>query len=168
MTPHGPRSQAIAGGYLLVLIVLGGLALATSRVVAAASQHHVQRAPVVYTIAVLREQLARKERAWLGRTLLVRGVVANCGPLNAAPAPCLEEGGAGVVDPLPLVWGEQDLVRAFFRPVPFLSRLITGAQTVRWGETAVYRVQLQVQAGVYCGVPVCYSALLLNADTGAA
>jgi hypothetical protein len=67
--------------YLALLAGLAGLVLAARGVATTAPGGMAQRP--VYALAAVRDGLARDAGAWLGRPILVRGVVTDCGPLNA-------------------------------------------------------------------------------------
>jgi hypothetical protein len=89
----------------------------------------------VYSVAALRERLARDGRGWIGRTVLVRGVFANCGPSNGEPAYCLTPSPAGrdaasAIDPLPLALARTDPLTELLRHVPVLASLVPKARAV--------------------------------------
>jgi hypothetical protein len=120
----------------------------------------------IYTVAQVQLLLARDARAWVGRTILLQGMVA--GEPAYYPSPSLVDATANAaVDPLPLAWADPDPLRAFLRRLPWLGRLVPRAQPMRWGEVAVYRVQVRVETHTYCGARVCYQALLLDAAPAA-
>jgi hypothetical protein len=152
--------------YLVLLIGLAGLMIAACGVETTA--HGRMEYRPIYSLAAIRAGLARNAAAWLGRPILVRGVVTDCGPLSAVPIYCLAPDVAAVdptraVEPLPLVKAQPDRFWAFLRRLPLVGNLGSRPQAFRWDEAAIYRVALQVDIHTYCGDSVCYEAVLLDA-----
>jgi hypothetical protein len=131
------------------------------------------RSPV-YSVADVRSHLLEDPRGWLGRTLLVRGETIARG--------CREEAGTLVLcspqvvsltdpDPtlagasLPLVSARPDPVLTIVRHLPLVRSVAVPPQVVRWGQVAVYRVQLRTLADT-SGGSASYEALLLDAAPG--
>jgi hypothetical protein len=106
--------------------------------------------------------LARSPATWVGRTILVQGTVVAGNPVDYPSPNLVDVDALATVDPLPVVRLGPDPLRAFLRRLPWLGSLAPAAQTIRWDEVAVYRVQLRVQARAYCGPGVCYEAVLLD------
>jgi len=156
----------------LAFIGLAGLVLVTG-IAFAASSRRVDKGPV-YTVAEVRAHLADKPGAWVGRTVLVRGLAEAClgagswGDLplfqscSRQPPSLADSGSAGASESLPLIWGTQSRL-AWLRRVPLVSGLVPPALTPRWWTLATYRVQLQRAPDRLCGVTACYEALLLGA-----
>jgi hypothetical protein len=171
---------------LAALVLAGGLAL----VVATSSKGAFALGPV-YTVAQLRAGLADNPRAWIGRTLLVRGVAIgpiglSCPPNASCPLawPALIDAGAGNGPTLPLVavsvgrvlripsvsvgrvlplsLGPADPLLALLRRLPLVGRLVPGPQVLRWGKPTIYRVQVQDVAGPSPNAALPYRVLLLD------
>jgi hypothetical protein len=152
--------------YHVLLIGLAGLMIAACGV-ETATRGRLEQRPV-YSLAAIHAGLARDAAAWLGRPVLVRGVVTDCGPLSAVPIYCLAPGDAAgdptrAAEPLPLVKAQPDRFWAFLRRLPIVGNLGSRPQAFRWDEAAIYRVALQVDTHTYCGDSVCYEAVLLDA-----
>lgn len=118
----------------------------------------------VYTPARLRAALAHNPTRWVGRTVLVRGVVV--GYLGVTPSIPTFMTGKEVALPgaLGLTWGAEDRTLAFLRHLPLVGQFAPPPQQVRWNAQAVYRVRLHVMArSSMCVAPPCYAATLLDA-----
>ena len=155
---------------LLWLAAILGLLLLTSQVSAVLTRHQVQGP--VYTVDEVTTLLTRNPRAWVGRTVLVRGVAEPCleseGPArflqcHHRPGDFLDPGLAGASGHLPLVSGAQSTWLIFLRHLPLVSLVLPPQQTPQWGDTATYRVQLQTMPGCSYSFLFCYEALLLDA-----
>lgn len=155
-----PRSCTIAVSWLVLLIVLAGLLLATCSAAVTTSRRPV-RAPV-YTVGELRAYLAQDAGAWVGRTILVRGMVAGEPAYHPSPS-LVDANAAAAVDPLPLTWTGPDPLRANLRRLPILGGIVPRAQILHWGEVAVYRVELRATPAGSCPSAPCYQAVLLDA-----
>ena len=132
------------------------------------------RAPLdrVYTVAQVRAALARNPRAWVGRTVLVRGTMVvmafaclysgdgfKCGALQwkeldpEAPGP----------QPLILASAPASPLLALVHRLPLVGPLVPWPQPLREGP-GVYRLQLRAPS--HCPFPSanpsCASALLLD------
>jgi hypothetical protein len=140
-----------------LLIAVCGAALTTARQLAGSR---------VYSVAQVQRQLARDARGWLGRTILVRGMVAGEPAYHPAPS-LVAVDAAAPVDPLPLAWAGVDPLRTYLRRLPVLDSLAPPTQAVRWGVGAVYRIRLRAAPAGSCAVPPCYQALLLDAAPAA-
>jgi hypothetical protein len=136
-----------------LLIAICGAALTTARQLAGTR---------VYSVAQVQRHLARDARRWVGRTILVRGVVAGEPAYHPSPS-LVDVDAAAPIDPLPLAWAGADPLRAYLRRLPVLDRLAPQVQAVRWGAVAVYRIQLRVAPASSCPYPPCYEAVLLDA-----
>jgi hypothetical protein len=156
-----PFAVALAG-----LMLAGGLALVVSTV-----STDVGAFGPVYTVSELRARLADNPRAWLGHTVLVRGVALGLGlglscPSNASCAvawPALVDADvAGPGSYLPLSMGPANPLLALLRRLPLVERLVPGPQLLRWGRPAIYRVQVQDVAGTSAHGTQRYAAVLLD------
>ena len=126
----------------------------------------------VYTVAQVRAGLARNPRAWVGRTVLVRGTMVvmvfacpyggdgfKCGALQweeldpDAPGP----------QPLILAPASASPLLTFLQRLPLVGSSMPSAQPLREGP-GVYRIQLRAPS--HCPFPAanpsCASALLLD------
>jgi hypothetical protein len=149
-----------------LILLVAALALVLGAGGAAAIRTSQRADGPVYTVAEVQAHLERNPGAWVGRTLLVRGMVG--GEPAYDPSPSLVDASASpAVDPLPLAREGPDPLWAFLRCLPWLASLAPRAQALHWGEAAVYRVRVQAQTQTYCGASVCYEAVLLDAASAA-
>jgi hypothetical protein len=122
-------------------------------------------------VSELQAGLADNPHAWLGHTVLVRGVALRLGlglscPSNAScPVawPALVDADAPPLRSfLPLSMGPANPLLALLRRLPLVGRLVPGPQLLRWGRPASYRVQVQDAAGTSPTGTRRYAAVLLN------
>jgi hypothetical protein len=121
-----------------------------------------------YTVAGLQRQVAGDPRHWLGRTVLVKGVVASIGDASGPEGIVL---GMTLTDPgepsgatdLTVVWGPADPLLGFLRHLPLIGQLAPRAQAEHWDTIATYRVRLRAAPASACQSRPCYEALLLDA-----
>lgn len=151
---------------VIALVAVGGLVAVVTT--------HVGAATSVYTPSALRAGITRNPSAWVGRTVLVRGLVVGCGPwmhcpirqMGTPPLALADSATAPPSQALPLQWGSQDDMLAALRRLPFVGRWIPRPQTAHWGTTALYRVRLQALPATACGVQrrsaPCDGAALLD------
>jgi hypothetical protein len=112
-------------------LVLAALTLAVAIIIA--TEHRLTSAGAIYTVARVRAGLARTPQAWIGRTILVRGLVIRCRLVEGCVAlppgiprvglvdgiPIIEMPRAAVLSQaLPLQVGE-DPLRSFLRLITF-------------------------------------------------
>jgi hypothetical protein len=124
----------------------------------------------VYTVWALRAALQQAPQDWVGRTLLVRGVVKSCPYVGYGPCarwqPALSDRWAAArsaaVAPLPLVWGSAPPLLSFLRRVPFLGSVTPPPQELHWDTLTSYRIQLRAGSCGWAHLP-CYEALLVDA-----
>jgi hypothetical protein len=147
------RSPLLLVG-LLGLLLAGGLAVA-------AFAWSLDRDPL-YAVAQVQAQFAHHPATWVGRAIMVQGVVVAGNPVDY-PSPSLVDRDARAVDPLPLTRRGPDPLRALLRGLPLLGSLAPRAQVIRWDTVAVYRVQLLVQGRAHCGAGICDEAVRLDA-----
>jgi hypothetical protein len=152
-----PFAAALAG-----LVLVGGLALVVSRV-----STGVGAFGPVYTVSELRAGLATNPHAWLGHTMLVRGVAL--GPACPPHASCVFAWPALVGadatrlgNSLVLSMGPANSLLALLRRLPLVRRLVPGPQLLRWGRPAVYRVRVRGAAGTPPRGTRHYEAVLLD------
>jgi hypothetical protein len=152
-----PFAVALSG-----LVLAGGLALVVSTV-----STGVGALGPVYTVSELQAGLADNPHAWLGHTVLLRGValVPACPP-NASCVvawPALVDAEAPPPRSyLPLSMGPANPLLALLRRLPLVGRLVPGPQVLRWGRPARYRVQVQDAAGTSPNGTRHYAAVLLD------
>jgi hypothetical protein len=153
------------GGPIVLITALWSAAVVLVMSVCGSTLHTSGAA--VYTVTALRERLGSQPASVVGRTLSVQGIVQTCGPYDIAPPYCLAPGyqadPAMTVDPFPLVWTAPDPLRRWLAGLPLIDALVHVGQPVSPGEVGTYALRLRVQTGDYCGEPVCYEALLLDA-----
>jgi hypothetical protein len=153
-----PLAAALAG-----LVLAGGLALVVSTLSTGVGAF----APV-YRVSELRAGLADNPHAWLGHTMLVRGVALGlaCPPQASCVVfawPTLVDADAtGPGRSLPLSMGPASSLLALLRRLPLVGRLVPGPQLLRWGRPAVYRVQVRDAAGTSPNGTRHYEAVLLD------
>ena len=152
-----PICAALAG-----LVLTGGLALVVSTV-----STGVGALGPVYTVSELRTGLADNPHAWLGHTVLVRGVAL--GPTCPPNASCVfawpvlvDADATGPDSSLLLSMGPANSLLALLRRLPLLGRLMPGPQLLRWGRPAVYRVQVRDAARKLPRGTRHYEAVLLD------
>ena len=152
-----PFAVALSG-----LVLVGGLALGVSTVSTGGGAF----APV-YTVSELRAGLADNPRAWLGHTMLVRGVAL--GPACPPNASCVfawpalvDADATGPGSSVPLSMGPANSLLALLRRLPLVGRLVPGQQLLRWGRPAVYRVQVRDAVGTSPRGTRHYEAVLLD------
>jgi len=121
----------------------------------------------VYRVSQVAAALDHDPGAWVGRTVLVRGVafqlVKGCG-VRQWCAQGLYEPGARRPGPILLLEpGQADPFVARLRRVPILGGLAPPAQHLRGQVVAVYRVRFQVVPYASCDAHPCVTALLVDA-----
>jgi hypothetical protein len=124
----------------------------------------------VYSVDQVRVGLVNNPRAWLGRTIRVRGIVPSyyCpGPISLscppAPSTTLHSVARASDRSLPLFFGSAEGEASLFQSEPILRSLLPGPQHLLRGRAAVYRVRLQALAGDVCGYWPCYVTVLIDA-----
>jgi hypothetical protein len=129
----------------------------------------------VYSIAMVRAQLARDPDRWVGRTILVRGEVVPCVAMPIAVngrcaalaprdwQPSSPTPWRTTIDPLPIVHAGLDPFLTPLRRLPLLRDMLPTPQVLQWGAVTIYRVRLRASANSICGTGACYEALLLDA-----
>ena len=163
------RRPALVSAVLLLAALLFALPLSLATRALATSP----AAGPVYTLAALDADLARRPRAWLGRTLRVQALlggkcVAMVGLYTQSCASwemaLTDPAGDQAVAPLPLTWGDPPSLIALLRRLPLLGWLAPPPQIAHSSATATYRIKLQTTpcAALDDG-PVCYGAQLLDA-----
>jgi hypothetical protein len=127
----------------------------------------------VYPVAQVQAGLDRNPRLWVGRTVLVYGVVIGCPPgypCLITPAGTVENAlGLASSSSVPLAqalhldWEPQDPWLMALRQVPLLGRLVPAPQALCMEGPADYRVRLVSVKP--CGIPssLCIHARLLDA-----
>lgn len=126
-----------------------------------------------YTLSNLLVTLQRDPNDWLGRVVRVRAIAAGtprwlpaAGSLTRIAdmrQPRLVDAGAGAS--VPLLFSPSDRLLAALRRLPLIGPAVPSAQQPRWGEPAVYRIQIQRRINPACSS--CYEAVLLDAAPGA-
>jgi len=120
----------------------------------------------VYGVSQVIAGLSRDPRAWVGRTVLVRGVALRLLPGCGAGQWCLE----GLYEPaarrrgpiLLLEPGPADSLVARLRRVPILDGVAPRPQRLR-GAVAIYRVRFQAAPRQSCDARPCVTAILVDA-----
>ena len=154
---------------LLVLAALVGAAAVLFCV--AAGMAEAPTGPI-YTVAALHLQLARRGTWWLGRTVRVRAVAADCIPRVDAPPdePCVRLPPSlidtGVREPtlwFPIDLGNPSPLLAVLRALPAVGYLAPSPQRLRWRTVQTYRVQLTSMRCNLGQTPPCVAAVVLDA-----
>jgi len=119
----------------------------------------------VYSVNALARAVAPDPAPWMGRTVLVRGLITvyynRLDPFTFAwRADLVAPGDAGSAR-LALAPGPADPLLALLRRLPEVGRWAPRAQTLREGAIGTFRVQLRAVPGGSC--TSCYEALLLDA-----
>ncbi|MDQ2827476.1 MAG: hypothetical protein M3Y74_00275 [Chloroflexota bacterium] len=140
-----------------IALVLAALTLAVAIIIA--TERRLTSAGAVYTVARVRAGLARNPQAWVGRTILVRGLVIRCrlveGCIALPPGiprvglvdgiPIIEMPRAAVLSQaLPLQVGE-DPLRSFLRLIPLLRGVVPAPRQPSPAQPTTYRVRLIVE-----------------------
>jgi hypothetical protein len=162
-----------------ILLSLLGLVVAVGLMVAA-TRSPGDQGPV-YAIVQVQAGLADHPRAWVGRTVRLRGVAWPClawetGPcLGSVTWPCPGwetgpcQGGSPILtDPgadagIALALQRTDPLLAFVRDVPLVGKLVPPGPAPRWGVLASYRVQIRGVPITSCVYWPCYEAVLVGA-----
>jgi len=167
---RGKESRMSLKRSLFRLVALLGLLPALVLMIAALADGAGRRS--VYSVVEVQSRLAHDPKAWVGRTVLVRGLIERCvasrsvrarQPCDKWPAVLVDPGSFGVSAPLPLMWGSLDPLLAFLRELPLVSWLVVPPQAPHWWTLATYRVQLRAAPQDLCSAGACYEALLLDA-----
>lgn len=166
---HGGRR--VINGMKHLAMALVSAALVVTIGAGLAGQQSTFNAP--QSVASVRAGLAHDPRGWVGRPVLVRGVLSSLIPsprlygYNAQPpgfAGMLVD--QGVVLPAPglaLLWGSPDPLLSLLRQLPLVGRYAPRPQAPRWDAPTVYRVRIERVTGAGCALPACYALLLLDA-----
>jgi hypothetical protein len=151
------------------LALLAVLLAATLVAGAVAIQRALDSGPV-YSVDQVSAGLVRDPHAWLGRTLLVRGIVPAyyCpGPISVScpptPPTTLHSAARASGRSLPLFFGSADPGTSILQSEPILRSLLPGPQHLLRGRAAVYRIRVQTLGGDVCGYWPCYAAVLIDA-----
>lgn len=128
-----------------------------------------------YTLAGLMDALQRDPSDWYGRVIRVRAIlvgtpgwVTASGSLTrVADMRSLRLVDSEGVENLPLLIGPHDGLLAVLRWLPLVGPALPAAQVPRWGEAAVYRIQLRRIVTSACDTCYEYEAVLLDAAPGA-
>lgn len=129
-----------------------------------------------YTLAALLGNLQRDPHGWLGQVVRVRAIVTGTPHWVSAPGSLtrvadmtqlrlVDVGGMGAVVSVPLLLSQADPLVAALRQLPLAGPALPSVQQPRWGESAVYRIQLRRIAHPARGA--YYDAVLVDAAPGA-
>jgi hypothetical protein len=137
-------------------VVLATLLCATA--VTFAIVHRLAASGPTYTVAQVQAGLLHNPRAWLGRTVLVHGVLYRgfcpAGAFCPYMPPVLADPGAGTANAILVYWRFTNPMVGFLETLPLVGPLIDR----HLGGVGVYRVQLQPAIQSRCGRPTCYRA----------
>lgn len=157
-----PRRVRLPVAMLLVLVVMGTWLSVGSGPVA--------DPPAVYPVGSVQTAMARDPVAWLGRTVLVRGVItidatALCRTATCADTrPVLVDPGAVATSGLPLGPAPPNPLWALLHSLPLVRTLAPLRPTPRWGRVEVYRLRL-VCSGTALSCDPCTEGVLLDVDS---
>jgi hypothetical protein len=161
-----------------IALVLAALALVVA-IIMATGQRPIP-ADAVYTVAQVRAGLLHNSGAWVGRTLLVRGLVIRCRLVEGCVALPPGIPRVGLVDGIPIIemprmavlsqalplQVEEDPFRLFLRRIPLLRGVVPAPRQLSPAQPATYRVRLIVQTP--CAVAnsraSCVVASLVDAE----
>jgi hypothetical protein len=151
---------SVSYGMKRYAVVLAALLCATA--VTSAIVNRLSDLEPTYTVAQVQAGLLHNPRAWVGRTVLVHGVLytAFCpaGAFCPYMPPVLADPGAGTANAILVYWRFTNPVVGFLETLPLVGPLIDR----HLGGVGVYRVQLQRAIQFRCGHPTCYRALLVD------
>ncbi len=135
-------------------------ALVTLALVAAGAAIATRPAPAaaVYTVAQVRAGLASNSGAWIGRMVLVRGLIMQCRRVEGCSAIPAGIPRVGLVDGIPIIEMpratvlsqslplqiERDPLRDALRRVPLLGRVVPPPRRLSLAQPATYPVRLVV------------------------
>ena len=149
-------------------IVASGVGLGLVAGVLLVVIHGVTSLGRVYSVAQVQAGLRHNPQLWVGRTVLVYGVVIGCPPGYPCPSPGARLGLASsssvpLAQALPLDCEPQDPWLMALRHVPLLSHLVPAPQALYMEGPADYRVRLVSVKP--CGTlsSLCIRARLLDA-----
>lgn len=153
---------------LVLLATLPALLLGSGIAATVSTSGHRGSGPV-YSVAAVQARLADDPRAWVGRTVWVRGRAIACAlrsereHLRCVPtAPRLADPDAASVGTPLLLREEPEPLPDLLRRAPFLGSVLPAPRVVVWWRVAVYWVRLQAGAAGRCGAAPCYVAWLLD------
>ncbi len=154
------RKRRVQVGVVMLGVVLAGMgALAAARSTQGA---------VIYTVVGLQRQVLHEHRdRWMGRTVLVQGIVPSYlgfppperGPLHLVLLDVTQR--QGRLGALPLTRGGENPALQRWRDVPLIGRLLPPPHVLAWGEPVVYRVTLQPRPDTSCDL--CFTAEITDA-----
>ncbi|HWE63989.1 MAG TPA: hypothetical protein VHB98_19925 [Chloroflexota bacterium] len=164
------RRIALIGILLGLSLALGSAALTTYSLYGATAYPST-----VYSASTVTAGLLHHPRAWIGRTVLVRGTVlgsswdpdANCsqascaGTTSYALAASLNANDVGQ-PALIMVTAPPSWLTSTLSGMPFLQRFVPQPQAVQFLRATTYRVRLQAIRGA-CDRLICVNAVLLDA-----
>jgi hypothetical protein len=145
-------------------VVLAALLCATA--VTFAIVNRLADSGPTYTVAQVQAGLLHNPRAWVGRTVLVHGLLYRDSYMGSCPAsascpympPVLADPGAGTANAIPVYQRFTNPVVGLLETLPLIGRLVDRHLS---GE-GLYRVQLQRAIQSRCGYATCYRALLVD------
>jgi hypothetical protein len=119
-----------------------------------------------YSVAQVQAGLLHNPRAWVGRTVLVHGVLYRGSYMGSCPVsascpyrpPVLADLGAGTANTIPVYGRFTNPVVGLLETLPLIGPLVDR----HLGGVDLYRVQLQRAIQSRCGYPTCYRALLVD------
>ena len=141
-------------------VVLAALLCATAVTFAIVSR--LADSGPTYTVTQVQAGLLHNPRAWVGRTVLVHGMLYTdfCPAGASCPSmlPVLADPGAGTANAILVYWRSTNPVVGFLETLPLVGPLVDR----HLGGVGRYRVQLQRAIQSRCGYPTCYRALLVD------
>ncbi|HWE60118.1 MAG TPA: hypothetical protein VHB98_00250 [Chloroflexota bacterium] len=167
-----PRTASFAK-HLLLLACLALLILLSAQVEVAVARYSQTRTPV-YSVGRIRAVLTQDPKAWIGRTVLVRGILQGPFVFCGATRPCppavlgLIDGENESVAPdqlLPVAAGSPVPLWAVLRRVPLAGTLLPAPQQMRFGLMTTYQLRLRA-APALCGGNtglLCYEGVVVDA-----
>lgn len=158
-------------GYPGLLLAQLGLVLTISLFAAITARRAVAPGPV-YALAQVQAGLADHPRAWVGRTVWVRGMAEPCPWWGGTtrlwqcadePLILVADPAGQVAEPLPLSQPAPNALLAVLRGLPLLHDLVARWRAVPVFTPARFRVRIHSLAAPACGGrSPCYEVLLLD------
>jgi hypothetical protein len=151
---------SVSHGMKRYAVVLAALLCATT--VTFAIINRLAASGPTYTVAQVQAGLLYHPRAWVGRTVLVHGMLymgfCPAGARCPSMPPVLADPGAGTANAILVYWRFTNPMVGFLETLPLVGPLVDR----HLGGVDLYRLQLQPGIQSRSGYPTCNRALLVD------